>query len=354
MQTSEKTVGQAAEQTAKNSAEQSAYDVIVIGGGPGGYAAALYAVRAGLSTIVLEMFSAGGQMAETDKIDNYPGFNEGIEGFDLGERMAKGAENFGAETVFAEVMRVDFSQTPKVIETRDRCYTALAVIIATGAAPRRLDIEGEEMLRSRGVAYCASCDGMFYKGRPVAVVGSGNTAAGDALLLSNICSKVYFVHRYDMPHAEQAYLEILKNTPNVEFFPNSETTGFIFQDQKTVTADDSRKNQSSGGKTSLLKGITVTDTASGMTREILCDGVFAAVGRTPNTKLFEGQLDLTVQGYIMAEENTQTNIPGVFAVGDVRTKPVRQIITAAADGAVSAKFAEEYVFSERFSRTSEL
>ena len=194
MQTSEKTVGQAAEQTAKNSAEQSAYDVIVIGGGPGGYAAALYAVRAGLSTIVLEMFSAGGQMAETDKIDKYPGFNEGIEGFDLGERMAKGAENFGAETVFAEVMRVDFSQTPKVIETRDRRYTALAVIIATGAAPRRLDIEGEEMLRSRGVAYCASCDGMFYKGRPVAVVGSGNTAAGDALLLSNICSKVYFVH----------------------------------------------------------------------------------------------------------------------------------------------------------------
>lgn len=336
MQTSER----AAEQNAKNIAEQSAYDVIVIGGGPGGYAAALYAVRAGLSTMVLEMFSAGGQMAETDKIDNYPGFNEGIEGFDLGERMAKGAENFGAETVFAEVMRVDFSQTPKIIETRDKRYAALAVIIATGAAPRRLDIDGEEMLRSRGVAYCASCDGMFYKNKPVAVVGSGAAAAGDALLLSNICSKVYFVHRYDMPHAEQAYLEILKKTPNVEFFPNSETTGFIFQD--------------SDASVPMLKGISVTNTVTGKASEILCDGVFAAVGRTPNTKLFEGQLDLTVQGYIMAEENTKTNISGVFAVGDVRTKPVRQIITAAADGAVSAKFAEEYVFSERFSRASEL
>lgn len=157
--------------------QTSEYDIIIIGGGPGGYAAALYAVRAGLRTLVLEMFSAGGQMAETDKIDNYPGFDSGIEGFDLAERMAKGAENFGAETVFAEVTSVDFSKTPKIIKTRDTVYSALAVVIATGAAPRRLDIEGEEMLRNRGVAYCASCDGMFYKDKPVAVIGSGNTAA---------------------------------------------------------------------------------------------------------------------------------------------------------------------------------
>lgn len=320
--------------------QTSEYDIIIIGGGPGGYAAALYAVRAGLRTLVLEMFSAGGQMAETDKIDNYPGFDSGIEGFDLAERMAKGAENFGAETVFAEVTSVDFSKTPKIIKTSDTVYSALAVVIATGAAPRRLDIEGEEMLRNRGVAYCASCDGMFYKDKPVAVIGSGNTAAGDALLLANICSKVYFVHRHDAPHAEQTYLEILKNTPNVEFFPNSETASFIYEnsDSNTGTNTSSGKN---------LKGIIINDTVSGASREILCDGVFVAVGRIPNTKLFANQLDLTAQGYITAEENTKTNIPGVFAAGDVRTKPVRQIITAAADGAVAAKFAEEYIFSAR-------
>lgn len=326
--------------------QTSEYDIIIIGGGPGGYAAALYAVRAGLNTLVLEMFSAGGQMAETDKIDNYPGFNEGIEGFDLGERMAKGAENFGAETVFAEVMRVDFSENPKIIETKDKRYTARAVVIATGAVPKRLNIAGEEMLRGRGIAYCASCDGMFYKGRPVSVVGSGNTAAGDAILLSNICSKVYFVHRHDLPHAEQTYLDILKNTPNVEFFPNSETTAFLYT--------KSEKSEKGSGSQQKLRGISVTDTKSGGAREILCDGIFAAVGRTPNTKLFEGQLDLTVQGYIIAGEDTKTNIPGVFAVGDVRTKPVRQIITAAADGAVAAKFAEEYIFSERHTGNSAL
>lgn len=327
--------------------QTSEYDIIIIGGGPGGYTAALYAVRAGLKTLVLEMFSAGGQMAETDKIDNYPGFNNGIEGFDLGERMAKGAENFGAKTVFAEVTGVDFSKTPKIIETRSDKYTALAVVIATGAVPRRLDIEGEEMLRNRGVAYCASCDGMFYKDKPVAVIGSGNTAAGDALLLSNICSKVYFVHRHDTPHAEQTYLNILKNAPNVEFFPNSETTAFIYDD--TNTKESSEKPLPA--KT--LKGISVTDTVSGASREIFCDGVFVAVGRIPNTDLFKNQLDCSEQGYIIAGEDTKTSASGVFAVGDVRTKPVRQIITAAADGAVAAKFAEEYIFSQQSSFTSE-
>ena len=318
------------------------YDLIIIGGGPGGYTAALYAVRAGLKTLVIEMFSPGGQMAETDKIDNYPGFNEGIVGFDLAEKMAAGAESFGAETIFEEVREVALTEEviSSVSETKtaeslnrkqiitDRAiYEAEAVILATGAKPKFLGLKGEDMLRSRGIAYCAACDGMFYKGKTVAVIGSGNSAASDAVLLSNICSHVYFIPRHDMPNAEQVYLSVLENALNVEMLPNSEVTELFYDDK--------------------LTGLSVTDTISGTAYRINCDAAFIAIGRKPSTQLFTGQLDLTVQGYIMAGEDTKTNIPGVFAVGDVRTKPVRQIITAAADGAVAAKFAEEYIFSKR-------
>ena len=197
------------------------YDMLIIGGGPGGYTAALYAVRAGMKTLVLEKLSAGGQMALTHQIDNYPGFEEGIDGFTLGEKMQAGAERFGAETELAEVYRVDLKQDPKVIETSEGTFYGKTVVLATGANPRQLGIPGEKELTGRGVHYCAACDGMFYRGKTVVVVGGGNSAAADAMVLSRIAKKVILVHRRDTLRATKVYHEPLKQAPNVEFMWNS-------------------------------------------------------------------------------------------------------------------------------------
>ncbi len=299
------------------------YDMIIIGGGPGGYTAALYAVRAGLSTLILEKMSAGGQMTQTSQIDNYPGFDQGIDGYELGEKMRAGAERFGAKTVFAEVTSVALTENPKRVETGSGTYLAKTVVIATGADHKHLGIESEEAYTGRGVSYCATCDGMFYRGKTVAVIGGGNSAVADALVLSRICQKVILVHRRDTLRASKIYHDQLKNTPNVEFRWNS-----------TV-------HQLLGEET--ISGLELQGVHTGQLSRIPADGVFVSIGRSPATALFTGQLDLDANGYIVADETTKTNLPGVFAVGDVRTKQVRQIITAAADGAVAAHYAEDYL-----------
>ncbi len=302
------------------------YDVIIIGGGPAGYGAALYTSRAGLETLVIERMSAGGQMSITDVIDNYPGFDEGIDGFTLGMKMQAGAERFGAKSEFGEVVSVALREEPKRIVTSSGEYFAHSVIIATGANPRELGVEGEKELIGRGVHYCAHCDGRFYKGKTVIVVGGGNTAVSDALYLSHLAEKVILVHRRDTLRATKIYHEPLMKAENVEFMWNSTLSEFIV---------DGR-----------VKGALIKNLKSGEIREIACDGIFVSIGRKPATELFE-ELELDKGGYIVADESTKTNIEGVFAVGDVRTKVLRQVVTAVSDGAVAAHFAEEYLSLKR-------
>ena len=299
------------------------YDTVVIGGGPAGYTAALYAVRAGLSTVVLEKFSAGGQMTQTMHIDNYPGFEEGIDGFTLGYKMQQGAERFGAESVNTEVLSVELTASPKRIVTDSGEYLARTVIVATGADHKHLGLAQEEALIGRGVGYCAACDGMMYRGKTVAVVGGGNSAAADALLLSKLAKKVVLIHRRDTLRATKIYHEPLLQADNVEFRWNSEVCDLL-ADRKLHT-------------------VVIRNRDTGATENIPVDGLFISIGRSPVTELFRGQLALDEAGYIVADETTCTNIPGVFAAGDVRTKAVRQVVTAAADGAVAVHFAEAYL-----------
>lgn len=305
--------------------ENKIYDTIIIGGGPAGYTAALYAVRAGLDTLVLEKFSAGGQMTQTQQIDNYPGYEDGIDGFTLGYKMQQGAERFGSKTIQTEVLSADLKASPKKVTTDMGDFFAKTVIIATGADHRHLGIEDEEKLIGKGVAYCAACDGMMYRGKTVAVVGGGNSAAADALLLSKICKKVYVIHRRDTMRATKIYHEPLMKEKNIEFKWNSQVDKLLYDEK--------------------IKGVVLKN-KEGSTQEIDLDGLFVSIGRNPATELFRDQLELDSSGYIVADESTKTNLPGVFAVGDVRTKAVRQIITAAADGAVAAHFAEEFIVSK--------
>ena len=298
------------------------YDMIIIGGGPAGYAAALYASRAGLKALVVERMSVGGQMALTDVIDNYPGFDEGVDGFTLGMRMQAGAERFGAETLYASVTSVALSEKPKRVVTDSGELFAHTVVIATGANPRPLGVDGESELIGRGVHYCAHCDGRFYKGKRVAVVGGGNSAAEDALYLSHLAEKVYLIHRRDQLRATKVYHEPLLKAENVEFLWDSAVESFVV---------DGR-----------LKGTVVENLKSGEKRALDLDGLFVSIGRSPATELF-AELVLDKSGYIVAGEDTATNIEGVFAVGDVRTKALRQVVTAVSDGAVAAYFAEEYI-----------
>ena len=302
------------------------YDMLIIGGGPGGYTAALYAARAGLNVLLLEKLSAGGQMAQSHQIDNYPGFEDGIDGFELADKMQRQAERFGAKTEYAEVFKLDLHADPKVAETSEGIFYGRTVVLATGANPRELGIPGERELVGRGVAYCAACDGMFFKGKTVAVVGGGNSAVADALLLSRIAKKVYLIHRRDSLRATKVYHEPLKNTENVEFLWNSQIEELIHRDK--------------------LSGIRVKNLLSDEISQIDLDGVFVSIGRKPATDLVVGQLALDDAGYVIAGEDTATNIPGVYAVGDVRTKQLRQVVTAVADGAVAVHLAEEHLAAE--------
>lgn len=298
------------------------YDTIIIGGGPAGYSAALYAARAGLSTLVIERFSAGGQAAITDIIENYPGFDEGIGGFELSMRMQKGAEAAGALTEYREVVSLDGTGDIKKIQTNAGELLARTVIIATGADPRRLGLAREDELLGRGVHYCAHCDGRFYRDREVAVVGGGNTAVEDALYLSKIAKKVYLIHRRDEFRATKVYLEPLFVKENVEILKSSQVKELL------------------GGED--FGGLLILDLKGGGERELPVNALFVSVGRVPATAFLGNTINLE-NGYIVADESTETSLPGVFAAGDVRTKELRQVITAAADGAVAAEAAAKYI-----------
>ncbi len=302
---------------------QHIYDIIVLGGGPAGYTAALYASRAGLDTVVLEKMTAGGQMTLTGDIDNYPGFDEGIDGFTLGIKMKKGAERFGAKTQYAEVKSVNFSDKIKKVITNKEELFAKAVIIATGANPRELGIKNEQDLIGRGIHYCAHCDGRFYKDKTVIVVGGGNSAAADALYLSRLVKKVYLVHRRDTLRATKIYHEPLMNAENIEFLWNSTVEHFIVDGRIT------------GAK---IKNVNTSEIA-----DVTCDGIFISIGRKPATEFLGDAVELDKNGYIIADESTRTNIDGIYAVGDVRTKVLRQVVTAVSDGAVAVHYAEEYL-----------
>lgn len=299
------------------------YDVLVLGGGPGGYTAALYTARSGLSTLVLERLAAGGQMALTHQVDNYPGFDEGVDGFTLGMKMQQGAQRFGAETVYAEVQSVELNGQIKKVHTDRGTFYGRTVVLATGANPRSLGLPMERELTGKGVHYCASCDGMFYRGKTVVLVGGGNSAVVDALSLARVAKKVIMVHRRDTLRASKIYHEPLQQTDNIEFYWNSEITALRHGDR--------------------VDGVVIRDRITGNEETVSCDGVFISIGREPATALFKGAVELDDAGYIVAGESTQTNLPGVYAVGDVRTKAVRQIVTATADGAVAAHEIEDYL-----------
>lgn len=298
-------------------------DMVIVGGGPAGYTAALYAARAGLDAVLVEKLSAGGQMAITHQVDNYPGFEEGVDGFELAVKMQKQAERFGAKTVNAEVVWMDLHAEPKVIETSESIFEAATVVLATGANPRELGLPEEKGLIGRGVGYCAACDGMFYRGKTVVVVGGGNTAASDALLLSRVAQKVILVHRRDELRATKIYHEPLLKAENVEFRWNSQITGLLYDD--------------------VLTGVRIRDVNTGEESTVDCSGLFVSIGRKPATELVRDQLELDESGYVVADETTRTGIPGVYAAGDLRAKPLRQIVTAVADGATAVHMAEEYL-----------
>lgn len=310
-------------QEQERDAAKRVYDMIVVGGGPGGYTAALYAARAGLDAVVLEKLSPGGQMALTEQIDNYPGFEDGIDGFSLGEKMKRGTERFGVETKLTEVLSLELSGAVKKAETSEGTLHARTIVLAAGAGPRELGVADEQELIGRGVSYCAACDGMFYKDKTVVIVGGGNTAAADALILSRICKKVILVHRRDSLRATKIYHEPLMKAGNVEFCWDSEITELLHGEK--------------------LTGVRLRNVKTGAESALACDGVFVSIGRKPSTELVKGQLELDPAGYVVADESTRTNIPGVFAVGDIRTKALRQVVTAVADGAIAVHYAEEYL-----------
>ena len=299
------------------------YDLVIIGGGPAGYTAALYGARAGLDVLVLERLSAGGQMNLTHQIDNYPGFDEGIDGFTLGQKMLAGAKRFGANTRYAEVTAVELTQNPKVIHTQGGSVRARAVVLATGADPRKLGLPMEQELTGKGVSYCAFCDGMFYRGKTVVIVGGGNSAAAEALQLSRVAKEVILVHRRDTLRATKIYHEPLMKAENVKILWNSTVTKLHHEEKLTA--------------------VTVKNHITGEESLVETQGFFVSIGRDPVTALYAGQVELDDSGYVIADESTGTNIPGVFAAGDLRTKSLRQVVTATADGAVAVAQAEAYL-----------
>lgn len=300
------------------------YDVVIIGGGPAGYTAALYCARAALHTVLIEKLAPGGQMATTTRIDNYPGFEGGIGGFDLGMEMKKQAERFSAQTLQGEAIAVRLDGDCKEVTLHHgETLQARAVILAMGASPRELGLAGERDLRGKGVSYCATCDGAFFKGQTAVVVGGGDTAAADALVLSKICEKVILIHRRDTLRASAAYQNPLAECGNLEYRWDSVVERIVHEESVT--------------------GVDVRNQKSGMVEHIPCTGIFVAVGHSPNTGICHGQVTLDPQGYVQAGEDTRTNLEGVFAIGDLRTKPLRQVVTAVADGAVAAYEAEKFL-----------
>ncbi len=303
------------------------YDLIIIGSGPAGLCAAIYGKRAGFETLVLEKLPmSGGQVLNTWEVDNYPGL-PGLNGFDLGMKFREHAEKAGA--VFAEADVTGLTDGPeyKLVHTTEGDYEGRAVIIAAGASHRRLEVPGEERLAGRGISYCATCDGAFYRGKTVAVVGGGDVAAEDAIYLSRLCEKVYVVHRRNALRAAGSLQQRLFSLPNVEMIWNSTVEEIL------------------GGQR--VEGLLLQDKGTKMSRHLAVDGVFIAVGIVPDSAAFAGVVETDEAGYLKAGEDCATNVPGIYAAGDVRTKPLRQIVTAVADGANAVASAETWFLTQR-------
>ena len=298
------------------------YDIIVIGAGPAGLTAAIYARRASKTVLVLEALSYGGQIINTPDIENYPAAMH-ISGFDFATKVYEQAQELGAEFVFEKAVGIRDNGGTKEVVTDDNTYTCKALIIATGSENRKLGIENEEALVGRGVSYCATCDGAFYRGKTVAVAGGGNTALEDALYLSDLAETVYLIHRRDAFRGDEATVSALKERKNVKFIYNSNVTKLIAD--KRLTA------------------VEITDKNTGAVTTLEINGLFVAIGRIPENQNFAQLIKLDGSGYVEAGEDCLTNVPGIFAAGDNRTKSVRQLVTATADGAVAATAAVKYV-----------
>ena len=297
------------------------YDVIIVGAGPAGLTAAIYACRAEKSTLVLEAKSYGGQIINTPDIANYP-VAPGISGFEFATTLFNQAKDLGALVKFEKVIEVRDGAV-KTVVTPKNTYEAKTVILATGAENRRLGVPDEDRLLGKGVSYCATCDGNFFRKKVVAVAGGGNTAVEDALYLADLAEKVYLIHRRDSFRADAALVSKLKARENVELVLNSNVTKLL-----------------SDGR---LSGVEVTDKLTGETRVLDAAGLFVAVGQVPENQNFAGLIDLDAAGYAVAGEDCLTRVPGIFVAGDNRVKDVRQLITAAADGAVAATAAIKYL-----------
>ncbi len=300
------------------------YDVIIVGGGPAGMTAGLYASRANLKTLLIEKAIMGGQMMTATTIENFPGHPGGIGGPELMMRIQEHCVEFGLETDFGTVENVIDNGSTKTLVMDDREIVCKAVIVATGAVPRKMGIEGEEALTGKGISYCATCDGAFFRDVPVAVIGGGDTAVEEALFLTRFASKVTLVHRRDQLRATQILQDRTLANEKVEVAWNS--------------VIDSLESDSSG-----LTGAILKDTQTGETRKIEIQGMFVAVGVTPTTGFIRNLVATDDNGYIEAGEDTLTSVPGIFAAGDIRTTPLRQVATAVGDGAVAALMAEKYI-----------
>lgn len=299
------------------------YDVIIVGGGPAGFTAALYSSRGYLKTVLIERFFAGGQMATTEIMENYPGFEEPINGIDLAMQMEAQAKRFGAEIVYDEVTELELEGEIKVVKTPYSEYRGKTVILGMGSSPRALGVKGEGMFKGRGVSYCATCDGALYKNMDVAIVGGGDTAVEDANYLARMCNKVYIVHRRDELRAVKVLQNKVLTNPKIKILWDSVVDGILGSETVEKVIIKNVKNDK-------LTTIDVT-------------GVFVAIGSRPNVKLVQDKVKLSDYGYILTDEFMHTNIPGVFACGDIREKPLRQVVTAAADGAIAAFFAEKHI-----------
>lgn len=304
------------------------YDVIIIGGGPAGFTAALYASRARLRTLLIEKKFFGGQMATTYEMENYPGFEDPIHGSDLAERMANQAKRFGTEVIQDEVIEVTLDQVNKIVKTNNGIYQTKTVILCMGASPRELGLPDERRLRGAGISYCATCDGAFFKDMNVAVIGGGDTAAEDALYLARFCSKVYLIHRRDSMRATKIMQELVLSHPKIELKWNSVVDKIIGDEE--------------------VRGIRIRNLKTNESSDLDVSGVFIAIGIVPNTEIIEGKIDLNDAGFVITDDSMQTNMFGVYSAGDVREKLLRQVITAASDGAVASYVAEKYISENKW------
>lgn len=303
------------------------HDVIIIGGGPAGATAAIYAARAKLDTLIIEKAYFGGQMAIATQMDNYPGIDS-ISGNELGENMINQAKKFGAVAINEEVLDLELDKAVKKVKTSEKVYETRTVILCMGASPRKLGLPNEEMLTGSGVSYCATCDGAFFRDKDVAVVGGGDTAAEDALYLSRFCNKVYLIHRRDTMRASK-------------FLSN-----LVLENPKIIPVWDSVVQEIIGDI--MVTGLRIRNVKTDEISHLNVNGVFIAIGNIPNSELVKGKVELNEGGYIKTDENMKTNIPGVFAAGDIREKPLRQVVTAASDGAVAGQAAEKYLTENNF------